>query len=230
MAYCVNCGVKLATSEKKCPLCFTPIYHPNLEDKLSEEPYSSNIETFNQIDKKFLADLICISLIIIGLISIFCNLIISKEVSWSVYVMVSILYSCSFLIFLVNKNIYISFICQLFSLEIFLLVIAYLTSGLHWYIYLLMPFIIIFYGYMLLCTYLVKDKKHNFLKKLSFYFCFTVITLIIIESGIDLYCDDVIKLTWSLYASLPIAIISLLLFIISFNKKILDQIKRRIFI
>ena len=31
MAYCVNCGVKLATSEKKCPLCFTPIYHPNID-------------------------------------------------------------------------------------------------------------------------------------------------------------------------------------------------------
>ena len=29
--YCIKCGVKLADTEKKCPLCGTAVYHPDLE-------------------------------------------------------------------------------------------------------------------------------------------------------------------------------------------------------
>lgn len=29
--YCVNCGVKLADTEKKCPLCNTEVYHPDIK-------------------------------------------------------------------------------------------------------------------------------------------------------------------------------------------------------
>lgn len=31
--YCVNCGVKLADTEKKCPLCNTVVYHPDIKQK-----------------------------------------------------------------------------------------------------------------------------------------------------------------------------------------------------
>lgn len=34
--YCVKCGVKLADTEKICPLCDTVVYHPDI--KLSDEP------------------------------------------------------------------------------------------------------------------------------------------------------------------------------------------------
>ena len=29
--YCVKCGVRLADTEKVCPLCATRVYHPDLE-------------------------------------------------------------------------------------------------------------------------------------------------------------------------------------------------------
>ena len=29
--YCIQCGVKLADTEKTCPLCATVVYHPQLE-------------------------------------------------------------------------------------------------------------------------------------------------------------------------------------------------------
>ena len=32
MSYCVNCGVKLKNSEKKCPLCNTKVINPNKID------------------------------------------------------------------------------------------------------------------------------------------------------------------------------------------------------
>ena len=29
--YCANCGVKLADTENRCPLCGTEAYHPDIE-------------------------------------------------------------------------------------------------------------------------------------------------------------------------------------------------------
>ena len=39
-----------------------------------------------------------------------------------------------------------------------------------------------------------------------------------------------IIINWSIYAILPITIIGLILFIISYNRKLMDEIKQRIFI
>ena len=59
---------------------------------------------------------------------------------------------------------------------------------------------------------------------------FSAVALIGIESGIDLFKNNTIHYTWSLYAALGITIVSFLLFIISFNRKLLEEIKQRIFI
>lgn len=37
--YCVKCGVKLADSETRCPLCGTVVYHPELPHPEAEPPY-----------------------------------------------------------------------------------------------------------------------------------------------------------------------------------------------
>ena len=31
--YCIKCGVKLADTEKKCPLCGTSVYHPDFANR-----------------------------------------------------------------------------------------------------------------------------------------------------------------------------------------------------
>ena len=37
--YCINCGVKLADTEEKCPLCATVVYHPDLDRETAEPLY-----------------------------------------------------------------------------------------------------------------------------------------------------------------------------------------------
>jgi len=39
--YCIKCGVKLADTEKICPLCNTPVYHPDIEP-VNEPPLYPN--------------------------------------------------------------------------------------------------------------------------------------------------------------------------------------------
>ena len=37
--YCVNCGVQLADSQKRCPLCSTVLFHPELSQPEGEQLY-----------------------------------------------------------------------------------------------------------------------------------------------------------------------------------------------
>ena len=54
MSYCVNCGVKLAPSEKKCPLCGVPVVNPRdpwVEP--SHRPYPKQVErVMHRIDRR----------------------------------------------------------------------------------------------------------------------------------------------------------------------------------
>lgn len=36
MSYCVNCGVELSEELRSCPLCQTPVYHPEKEKNAEE--------------------------------------------------------------------------------------------------------------------------------------------------------------------------------------------------
>lgn len=40
--YCINCGVALADTEKKCPLCDTTVYHPNIKREEAIPLYPKN--------------------------------------------------------------------------------------------------------------------------------------------------------------------------------------------
>jgi len=230
MSYCVNCGVKLAKSENKCPLCNTKVINPN---KLKDEyvpAYPSQIEKFKTINYKFVAKLIILILLTLAAITVFCDLIITKSISWSIYVVCAILCLSSHLIFAFNKNIYLSYAVILITTEILLYVIAFLNDGMNWYIYLVLPFVFIFWCYIMICTRIIKKRKKGILRRFIMCLLFSSVALIGIESGIDLFRHNEIHYTWSLYAALPITIVSILLFIISFNRKLLEEIKQRIFI
>ena len=47
--YCIKCGVELGDSEKSCPLCGTPVFHPDIKREEGERLYPEYIQT----DKKY---------------------------------------------------------------------------------------------------------------------------------------------------------------------------------
>ncbi|MBQ3021476.1 MAG: hypothetical protein IJD92_04570 [Bacilli bacterium] len=230
MSYCVNCGVKLAKSEKKCPLCNTKVINPNLKDEVSYSVYSNQIEKFKSVDFKFLVKICYFVLFVLALVTVLCNIIITHSVTWSIYVVFSIICFGSLLSYLNFKSVYISHTLAFVGIELLLFVIAYLNSGMHWFIYLVLPFIFILWIYVMLCTFLIKKRRKSLIRSIVLCLVVSSVAIIGIESSIDLFKYEKISLTWSLYAILPILIISILLFLISYNKKLLDEIKQRLFI
>ena len=230
MSYCVNCGVKLKKSEKVCPLCNTKVINPNIINENYKPVYSREIEEHKKINIKFLCMLITEILFIIALITLFCDFLITRKISWSIYVVASIIYLDSKLSFILYKKKIIPLIIEFLSTEGLLFTIAYLNNGLHWFLYLVCPFILITWLYIILCILIFKNKKFNLFKKFSLSFLSISFLLLVIEICIDLFKYEKINLSWSIYALLPITIIGSLIFIFSFNQKLIDEIKQRIFI
>jgi len=166
----------------------------------------------------------------VTIITVLCNLIFTGNITWSIYVVASILFLNSKLSFVLFKNKFFPLFIDLLTTETLIYVIAYLNNGLHWFYYLVCPFIFIIWIYIILCTFVLSKKKYNLLRRFSVAFSFISVILLIIESCIDMYKYEKITINWSIYAILPIIIIGTILFLISYNRKLIEEIKQRIFI
>ena len=51
MSYCVQCGVRLAQQEKKCPLCGTPVINPNPQETKEDHLYPDEYQKMIKTDK-----------------------------------------------------------------------------------------------------------------------------------------------------------------------------------
>ena len=230
MSYCVNCGVKLKSSLHKCPLCKTKVINPNNKVNDYEELYSKRIENFKNINYKYILRLLIMIFSLISVVVLILNYILSKEITWSAYVIFSIIYLICTFQYILQKNIYLSHILELLGTELFMFIVAFLNNGISWYIYLIAPFIFITWTHVMLYTILIKTKRGNIFHKISSVLFLNSISLLGIEMSIDLYKYNKITFNWSIYASIPITLLAIIVLYISFNHKLMDEIKQRIFI
>ena len=86
--YCVNCGVKLADSERKCPLCGTVVFHPDLPLPEGERTYPADrYPAPQQVNRRnFLVVLTTLFLLPL-VITLLVDMQINRAVTWSGYVM-----------------------------------------------------------------------------------------------------------------------------------------------
>ncbi len=230
MSYCVNCGVKLAASENKCPLCNTVVNNPN--EPIAETPsYPHRLELFpvRSINWQYIVKLCLLILGATALITMLCDLLTTHQITWSVYVLIAAAYigcTCSFLYF---KSPYVSI--SIWSIGTVLLTgsIALLNDGLMWYSYLAAPFILFAGLYSIFCTWIIKSKGKSLLRKVAYCLLFCGVVLTGIECLSDLYLCGTVSLFWSIYAVFPITVIGIGLILLSFNRTLLDEIKRRTF-
>ena len=226
--YCYKCGVKLQDIEEECPLCHSKL--PVLKNKNAKKAYSEKLDLRKHFDLRYIAKLLLFTLFVFGLITIICNICINGKISWSMYVISSIIYLSTQISFLYYRNKLIPAIINLLGIEYLLFSIAYLTNGLHWYLYLVLPNVFIVWLIIVLSVIVFIKRKMRLTRGISLFLFLISIILIVTEILSDLYKYQVINLKWILYASLPILIVSLMIFIISFNRRLIDEIKKRIFI
>jgi len=80
--YCIKCGVKLADTEKKCPLCDTVVYHPELTQKEERPLYPDGKMPKVSMSRKALNGAVIILFLIPMILCFFADLMLDHTLNW----------------------------------------------------------------------------------------------------------------------------------------------------
>ncbi len=183
MSYCVNCGVELDKSARKCVLCNTPVYNPNEKTELTAStPFAQTpIEIGSGVKRKFIAIVISFILLIPNIICSLVNIFFMPDNLWFIFVV-----SSSFLVWVVFVFPFITkkpkpylmwgFDTLVTALYIF---VFYATDlgGEKWYVGIALPTIAIVSACCLYYIYWFRQRKRHWTSKILHIFVDLVICL-----------------------------------------------------
>ena len=130
--YCMNCGVRLAESEERCPLCGTAAYHPDLRRPSPIPTYPGQAAPHLRPARNTLPLFATILLFVGGAFSLTVDLSVSPGLSWSGYVLGSI--GLFYILFVLptwfrRPNPVIFTVVDFTAIEIFLLCVNLANHG-----------------------------------------------------------------------------------------------------
>ena len=209
--YCIKCGVELEDGAKRCPLCETPVPEiKGLEEKKFVKEYPMiNINLYEMKMKK-VKKAIFLSFFTISIISIlevlFQNLIMYGKLEWGYYAIPSILiFDLGLFVFLDSYRMRTNLFLLLSGFTSYFLLLDFGDKKLTWSIKRGIPIVIALYLISLVFSYVWDKHKCDRLKILNFFIFFVGIFLLILELIISK------KMTWSIFSSIPLFILSIML-------------------
>lgn len=130
--YCVNCGVKLSDTEKRCPLCQTVVYHPDFQNRNAEPLYPEGLGPGPVMNSMMLQSIITAVYLLAISVSLVCDLQIGGGITWAGYVIGGLLLSYVVIIlplWFKNPNPVIFVPCDFAAAGLYLLYINLATDG-----------------------------------------------------------------------------------------------------
>lgn len=209
--YCIKCGVELEDGAKRCPLCETPVPEiKGLEEREFVKEYPMiNINLYEMKMKK-VKKAVFLSFFTISIISIlevlFQNLIMYGKLEWGYYAIPSILiFDLGLFVFLDSYRMRTNLFLLLSGFTSYFLLLDFGDKKLTWSIKRGIPIVITLYLISLVFSYVWDKHKSDRLKMLNFFIFFVGIFLLILELIISK------KMTWSIFSSIPLFILSIML-------------------
>lgn len=84
--YCVRCGVELCDSEEKCPLCGTPVFHPDIRRPDGEKPYPPDAGVPAAASRSGVLFILTMLFLLPLITVLLCDWQINHTIVWSGYV------------------------------------------------------------------------------------------------------------------------------------------------
>ncbi len=232
MSYCVQCGVRLEPSEKHCPLCGVEVINPVQPfDDQAPRPYPSQLDPITErINRRFIGAMITIALVFPAVLCATINYSLDQTLTWSWYVMGALGLVWFVLVpyyWLRKRTLNRLFWPVVVVLLLFLLLVAWRSGDLSWYLPLAVPLVMA--PALLLYTTL-------FLVNRRLIRGFVIPALALFSAGllvlaIELILDAAhgpIQLNWSLYALIPCTAVAVVFLAVARKRSIFEQIKRRL--
>ncbi len=234
MSYCVHCGVELDSSEKRCPLCRTPVIDPWQDQNAalpSEKPLLSEQpeKTFN---KRLFVLLVGLLLLIPLITVVIVNLATTHTLTWALYVLGSEI--CFWAIFVLpvsrsGKPPYLYIAVDTVVVTFLLCMIFLENRAADWFLPLALPVTLLSGLAVSLLFVIWRSGKTGKIRKTGWSVWVIACFLIALDLTITHYLRNALALTWSWYAAFPLLVISIVLLAVSYNKRICEWLRKNLF-
>ena len=228
--YCVKCGVQLADTEKKCPLCDTVVYHPEITQAEAQELYPAEKMPKKQSGRAFVCGAVIILFMIPLIVTFFSDMQLDRDLDWFGFVAGAL--AVTYVTFALpmwfkNPNPVIFIPCDFAAALLYLLYIDIVTEG-GWFLSFAFPvtggIAIIVCAMITLLRYLRGGKLYVVGGAIA---AFGVLAwLIEVLMGITFGMEFI---GWCFYPLISLVLIGGLLIYLAMNSVAREKIERKIF-
>lgn len=229
--YCVRCGVELADTESRCPLCGTVVYHPELQQKEGERLYPEK-DRPQRGRSRWLPIVLSAVTLLAMLIVLLCNLQISGAVTWSGFVLGALIlgYVIAVLPTWFSKPNPVIFVpCGFAATALYLLYISVITEG-RWFLCFALP---VTGGIGLIVTAVVTLLRYVKKGKLYIFGAASIllgIFVMVVEWLIHTVFYGGGMIGWSLYPLVVLAVLGGLLIFLAICRPARESMERKFFL
>ncbi len=233
MSYCVHCGVKLGDSEKRCPLCLTPVIDPaQPRDPSVPRPYPVRTpEQELKQNKRFLLTLASVMLAAPAVLCLVIDLMISGTVTWSGYAsgaLLMLFFSVSVPLLTSSHQALWTVGTAFLSLNGYLFLVEQLSSSGPWFFPIALPALTLC---AVMLTLMILLYRRDYLNRLTFLaaaFIGVALECVLIEWLIYLQAGKTGGFVWSPFVFAPCLFMSAALFFINYNRAVREEVRRRV--
>lgn len=234
MSYCVNCGVELSSSAKKCPLCSTPVINPNIlndEDEF-DSPFPKKIELPKKTRTRYAAIIASFLILLPNIVCVITNIILTPAQFWSAYVAASsaLLWFLFVFPFLTMRRFTYAFLVIDACVTILYIYLFYYynSASTGWFLSLAVPITVsVFTAVGVLCAFF--KKKRNIINSIIAVLSVIIALNIIICVTVNIYIFSVPVTYITVILSVTCAILLAFFIIADKNYRLRAWLSRKFF-
>ena len=230
--YCVKCGVKLADSEKQCPLCQTLVFHPDITREEGEKLYPAARYPSYQVNHRSALVIVTTLFLMPLLISLLCDWRITGEITWSGYVAGALFVTYVSMVlpyWFRHPNPVIFVPCGFAAVGLFLLYINLTTDG-NWFLSFAFPVVgglcLIVTAVVTLLRYLPGGELYVF----GGAFAVLGVFMLLVEFLMMITFDLSTFIAWSLYPLVALVLLGGMLIFLAISQPAREKMERKFFL
>lgn len=233
MAYCIRCGVELGAGEERCPLCHTPVRHPDVTVDPTQRPYPAwQGRREEPVSRSGVLLLVSLGFLLPVVICFLCDFLLHGGLSWFPYVGggLLLLYTVMVLPLWFRRPEPVSLVCTDFAvLILYLLCIDKMTGG-DWFLSFAFPVAggagVIAVTVTALLRYVHKGYLYIFGGAIIAVGGYTML----IELFLNLAFHVRERLLWSYFPMAACLLLGIALFIIAMSSRLRESLHKKFFL
>ena len=210
--YCIKCGVELEDGIEKCPLCGTkvPVIETQSNEQIGTKEYPTIKINLYEIKIKKIKKSIFLTFLTICMITIFeiylQNVVMYGEMRWGYYAIPSVvLFLLSIFVFLDDYSFRQNLLLLFLGISAYLAFLDFHDGKFTWSLRTGIPIVLTLYVLGLIFSWIMSKHKSDKIKTLNYFLILVGVFLLVLEWIVR----D--RLSWSLWASIPLFILGIML-------------------